>query len=124
MKKVECKLCRKMVPKDEAFRTALQSFCSKDHYIDYKNKPKASSKPKNNWDKIRLEVIALDGGRCRLCGSATSLHVHHIVYRSEKKDDSLSNLITLCSEHHDLVHSNKAKYQPILLEMVSRIRGI
>ena len=23
------------------------------------------------------------------------------------------NLITLCREHHDLVHSNKRKYQPL-----------
>lgn len=56
-------------------------------------------------------------GRCMLCYTKNNLHYHHIYYRSERKDliDEPSNGIMLCEKCHRLVHSNKRKYQPILL---------
>lgn len=30
--------------------------------------------------------------------------IHHIIYRSKKKDDSIDNLIALTREEHDLAH--------------------
>ena len=62
--------------------------------------------------------------RCGLCKSADNLQLHHIYYRSERKDliDEPSNCIMLCHRDfsekkcHRLVHNNKKKYQPILLE--------
>lgn len=29
----------------------------------------------------------------------------------------MGNVIPLCKKHHDLVHTNKKKYQPMLIEM-------
>lgn len=65
------------------------------------------------------EVYERDKGCCRLCGN-NSIQLHHIRYRSESKDliDVPSNCIMLCLKCHKLVHSNKKKYQPILLNMV------
>ena len=54
---------------------------------------------------------------CQLCGSTSYLHIHHIYYRSQLGLTTPKNLIRLCSKCHELVHSNKKKYQPILLEM-------
>lgn len=54
---------------------------------------------------------------CQLCGSTSYLHIHHIYYRSQLGLTTPKNLIRLCSECHYKVHSNKRKYQPILLEM-------
>ncbi len=64
-------------------------------------------------------VIERDKYCCRLCGSTNWLALHHIKYRSERKDliNNIDNCIMLCEEHHRLVHSNKKKWQPILLDM-------
>lgn len=69
--------------------------------------------------KTYNEVYERDNGRCRLCGK-NIIELHHIYYRSERKDliDEPSNCIMLCNEHHRLVHSNKKKYQPLLLEIL------
>ena len=67
------------------------------------------------------EVYKRDNGICRMCGKS-NIELHHIKYRSEAKHliDEPSNCIMLCSEHHKLVHSNKKKYQPMLLEIMAQ----
>ncbi len=64
------------------------------------------------------KVYERDYGRCRFCGNR-NIELHHIIYRSESKAliNEPSNCIMLCNEHHKLVHSNKKKYQPLLIEM-------
>lgn len=52
------------------------------------------------WRKVRLQAIARDGGKCALCDTDQDLTVHHIVPWRKTKDDSLSNLITLCRSCH------------------------
>ena len=32
----------------------------------------------------------------------------------------MGNIIPLCKKHHDMVHTNKKKYMPILIEMIDR----
>ena len=64
--------------------------------------------------------------RCELCKNADNLQLHHVYYRSERKDliDEPSNCLMLCHKEfsenkcHKLVHDNKKKYQPILLKML------
>lgn len=78
--------------------------------------------------KTYNEVYERDNGRCRLCGASDNLQLHHIYYRSERKDliDDPSNCLMLChrdfskNKCHRLVHSNKKKYQPILLEIIKK----
>ena len=73
--------------------------------------------------KTYNEVYERDKGCCRLC-TKTNIELHHIYYRSERRDliDEPSNCIMLCFECHKLVHRNKKKYQPLLLEMVEQIK--
>jgi 5-methylcytosine-specific restriction endonuclease McrA len=62
---------------------------------------------------LRRRIRRRDGDRCRYCGITQGLHVHHIEYRSEGGSNDDSNLITLCNEHHALMHTNKGRYQPL-----------
>lgn len=68
-------------------------------------------------------VFERDKGCCVLCGSSQNLHFHHIYYRSERKDliDNIDNGVMLCVYCHDKVHSNKKKWQPILLNMIGDV---
>ena len=68
------------------------------------------------------EVFNRDKGLCALCSSSFSLQYHHILYRSERKDliNEPNNGIMLCLNCHNLVHSNKKKYQPLLLEIAEK----
>ena len=68
-------------------------------------------------EKEIYQTIADEQPYCQLCGSPYNLHIHHIYYRSQLGLTIPKNLIRLCINCHQLVHSNKKKYQPILLEM-------
>lgn len=57
--------------------------------------------------------MARDCNKCVFCGTRDALHVHHIVYRSQGGEDEPSNLIVLCAEHHDKVHSDKRRWFPV-----------
>ena len=67
-------------------------------------------------DKEVYKEIVENEPYCQMCGSTSYLHIHHIYYRSQLGKTTPKNLIRLCDKCHRLVHSNKRKYQPILLE--------
>lgn len=97
--------------------------------IDYSNfkfpKPKNTKKKRIIVkDDIYSKVAERDKYSCRLCGKK-NIELHHIVYRSEDKSkiNDINNCIMLCTEHHQMVHSNKKKWQPILKKMVGEING-
>lgn len=71
-------------------------------------------------------VIERDNYSCRLCGSTSFIQLHHILYRSQRKDliNDVDNCIMLCSDCHRLVHSNKKKWQPILLKMENQSKKV
>lgn len=66
----------------------------------------------------RVTVMQRDRGKCRFCGTATNLHLHHVIYRSHGVDHQPHNLIALCDEHHALVHSEKRRWAPVLLAYI------
>ena len=49
-------------------------------------------------------MLELDGWRCQKCGSLENLLVHHKFKRSQRGDDSLENLVTLCAYCHLAEH--------------------
>lgn len=86
------------------------------------------NKPKNVKHKREIvkkhvyeQVYERDGKRCRLCGTG-NIQLHHIVYRSESKDliNEPTNCIMLCTQCHQIVHSNKHKWQPKLKELINK----
>ena len=58
------------------------------------------------YQQLCQQVLERDGWRCQACGKRANLQVHHIVLRSQSGDDIEDNLITLCSECHDQIHSS------------------
>ncbi len=57
------------------------------------------------YQELCQQVLQRDGWRCQQCGSRSNLQVHHIQLRSQSGDDAEENLITLCADCHDQVHS-------------------
>jgi 5-methylcytosine-specific restriction endonuclease McrA len=57
-----------------------------------------------NYKKLRFDVLRRDGWRCQMCGSKAAVEVHHLVHRSQRGSDIETNLTTLCSNCHTIVH--------------------
>lgn len=115
--KLRCKLLKQIITLDKCKN------CSKS--IVVRNKPikKVSNKRITVSKKTYDKVYERDKGCCRLCGN-DKIQLHHIIYRSEDKSliDEPTNCIMLCVKCHKLCHSNKKKYQPILLKMLENTK--
>ena len=76
--------------------------------------PKGSSSKRRKDISItnRDKVKQIFHYQCALCGKKGT-QIHHIVYKSEdrSKIDDIDNLILLCTECHQRVHSNKDYWQ-------------
>ena len=76
-----------------------------------------SNKLDNN---IRKAVILRDKCKCQMCGKEnTILEVHHIIPRRDNGANTLSNLITLCSNCHSKVSQDEYKYKDMLLSKIN-----
>jgi 5-methylcytosine-specific restriction endonuclease McrA len=56
--------------------------------------------------KVAHAVRLRDHGKCRFCGSDRYLELHHIVPVSQGGENTVENLITVCSAHHKFIHEN------------------
>lgn len=61
-----------------------------------------------SWRARRAEILARDNYKCRDCGTAENLTVHHIVPWRRTRDDSPHNLISLCRRCHSRVEPRSA----------------
>jgi len=129
LSKVRCKGCKQYVERDSALRIGLSSYCDRDClYSTQTKKPKQSKKVSTVnreplSEELRNYVLTKDRNRCRLCGKTNSLAVHHVIYRSDKRNkrwqDQASNLITLCIECHiPIIHNNKKRWQKVCLGII------
>lgn len=134
--RLRCTNCRAYKERDSFYKvSSLEKVCSQECFEELRrgrNTPSERSlksapllrqhgpRPKKKDDpppKTRAEVTLRDRGKCRYCGAQSTM-LHHINYRSEGVDHSPHNLITLCQEHHELVHSSKKKWKPLLLMVI------
>ena len=78
---------------------------------------------KRDWPRIRREVKDRDGWRCRKCGKAGRLEVHHKVAVRDGGDDHPNNLETLCLDCHYAVHHSvtpqRQAWKNAVLELAS-----
>jgi len=67
--------------------------------------------PDKKWPEIRSEIHKRDSSQCLKCGEhwskETPLVVHHIRPVAERGESYSENLITLCLDCHDKVHSTE-----------------
>ena len=69
--------------------------------------------------QVYEKTLELFNSQCAICGN-NQVHLHHIRYGACGRKTYLGNVIPLCKKHHDLVHTNKKKYMPMLIEIVDR----
>lgn len=129
MRSYRCAGCRNRYPLLPYGQVGLSQVCSADcrTIVQQGNtnelRSSRSSSPKKPARKddvpaqVRAAVLLRDRGRCRYCGVQSS-HLHHVAYRSEGGPHVVSNLIVLCSVCHSMVHSSKAYWKPLLLEVL------
>lgn len=97
--------------------------CEFKEYKTTKKPKKATKKRQKVSHETYMKVYERDNGMCQMFFESECegwLEMHHILYKSERRDliDEPTNCIMLCKKHHELAHSNKRKYQPMLLEMM------
>ena len=57
-----------------------------------------------NWQTIRRKALDRDGWRCRRCGKAGRLEVHHKRRLIDGGSNAPGNLETLCVDCHKTAH--------------------
>ena len=63
-----------------------------------------------DYYNVKAYVLHRDGYTCqsgRKCQHSAKLHVHHIIFRSQRGSDAPWNLVTLCETCHDDLHAEK-----------------
>ena len=71
-------------------------------------------------EKVIYATIAEEEPYCMLCGRMHSLQIHHIRYGACGRHTYFGNIIRLCDKCHRMVHSNKKKWQPFLIDMANK----
>jgi len=56
-----------------------------------------------DWYSIRLRILERDNHTCRKCGKINSKEVHHLIPYNLTKNNSDTNLITLCKRCHKIM---------------------
>lgn len=126
-----CKLKRAIIERNECFSCNCKELkkVAKNSLKTQNRKPiKKVSKKRITVSKETYNIVfdectdIFNIPHCKLCSKNNTLVLHHILYRSQRKDliDEPSNCIMLCNDCHLLVHSNKKKYQPILIEIMNK----
>lgn len=71
--------------------------------------------------EVYKKTLELFNNCCAICGSPYA-QCHHIRYGGlyGGRKTYMGNIIPLCKKHHDMVHTSKKKYMPMLIEMVNR----
>lgn len=62
------------------------------------------------YENVKQYVLDRDGHCCQRCKkpSAKRLHVHHLVWRRNGGNDTHRNLITVCNDCHNMLHTRPA----------------
>lgn len=74
---------------------------------------------KKEEKQVYEKTYELFKGCCALCGSPY-IQMHHIRYGGMYggRKTYMGNVIPLCKHHHDLAHTNKKAYMPLLIEIM------
>ncbi|HXG71314.1 MAG TPA: HNH endonuclease signature motif containing protein [Gemmatimonadaceae bacterium] len=68
-------------------------------------KQHASRAKEAAWQRVRRQVLARDNYRCRACGAAEHIDVHHLKLRSAGGTSTMDNLIALDRICHSEIHA-------------------
>lgn len=68
----------------------------------------------------KLRAKERDQHKCVVCGFDAVVHGHHLIPKSQGGPDELSNLVTLCPNHHAMAHAGLLSVKEILRFMQDR----
>ena len=64
---------------------------------------------------------------CCVCGKTDDLNQHHVIPKASGGSNDETNIITLCYEHHNWVHSRKYRdninHRKLIIEGLARARS-
>lgn len=127
--KRRCAGCKEYFdPGDMYVKGSVSAFCTQK-CLRKKNVNKSRTPKRALPPALREAVKARDAYRCRLCLGREADHykgwinLHHIYYRSEGGQNIPNNLISLCNECHNEVHSDKNRYKPLLIQAAVLAEG-
>lgn len=111
---IECKICRTKFFVIRS-RVAKGATCSKVCGRMAQAQAMKGINRKRNPDRTdwRKEAKERDGYKCRMCGFSEIIHTHHIHPKRSGGKHELSNLITLCPNHHAMVHAKMISDQEL-----------
>lgn len=72
------------------------------------------------WKAKRAQRLRLDRYRCVKCGSGENLNVHHRTYQRWGGSELMADLVTLCREHHQMLHKLLNDRPLVSLENMTR----
>lgn len=89
----------------QAYQNILDGIAKSHGYNSYQSMPNVPSPDYRgqDWADIRIKIIKRDKNKCKLCDASERLQVHHIVPWRQTKDNSSTNLITLCISCHQSI---------------------
>jgi hypothetical protein len=102
-----CPSCRKTEGLDAQVRDTLaDEACCDAEVVDMRPGPDQGRASKTIPPKVRRIVLWRDRYRCAVpgCRCTLWLHVHHVTFWADGGRHPVNNLLTLCSQHHRLVH--------------------
>ena len=67
--------------------------------------------------QVYQKTLELFNNECAICGN-NEVAMHHIRYGSCGRKTYMGNVIPLCHYHHQMAHSNKRLYQPMLIKII------
>jgi hypothetical protein len=101
----ECPVCGVAYPARPGLVRKGKTFCSaKCGQRSRSLKLSALQLVPGSWSYGRRMALRRDRFMCALCDFDIVLHVHHIKSRSNGGDHDPANLVTLCPNHHTMVH--------------------
>lgn len=115
-KLIECKRCKKM-KKHQA-----KGYCPGCYnYVFHLDKTKAGQYRKDH--NIDIETYKRITSECLICGFDKVVDLHHL--DENKKNNSESNLVGLCPNHHKMLHDFKWRKETLdELNKVFRSKGL
>ena len=125
-----CDKCLSVVMEEKQYRNKVKSSkYNADRYSrDRENNSYRLFYSSKDWREKRKEILERDNHACVICSELYRItmaqDVHHILNLRENYDLRLDNdnLISLCSDHHKMVHSFGADNKEKLLKLVEHLK--
>jgi endogenous inhibitor of DNA gyrase (YacG/DUF329 family) len=102
---VPCEICGTIVLVTKSrLKNKTHAYCSAECGREA-HKRSLTGRPRSNNRSGKYAARVRDGGKCVLCGFSVVTNVHHIIRKKDGGSNDLTNLVTLCPNHHHMVHA-------------------